>query len=261
MAGSPSAAHVRLAAAGGGVEAGGIPKGGAPLALTLLVAPVGAGLRALASGAEAEGLPWAPLAGARVAAADAAGAADAARPPGAPPPPEGAAPPPPLFAPRAEAGAAVAELPLAAAPAASLYAAYDLWAATRWSAHYAPAALRAATGGAASAGAPQTLALTQQRLAIAHPRLAHLAEHVLRLDPCAMARVALPALGTPGTRPARAVDEPALAAALATQLAAESGRGEAGPASPKDALVAEAFVAAALNAAERFPQRVEVVYY
>ena len=76
-----------------------------------------------------------------------------------------------------------------------------------------------------------------------------------------MARVALPALGTPGTRPARAVDEPALAAALATQLAAESGRGEAGPASPKDALVAEAFVAAALNAAERFPQRVEVVYY
>jgi sulfate adenylyltransferase len=247
-AGSPAAAALRAAAAQGA----GIPPGGAPLRVALLLAPHARALRALTAAAEAEGTPWALLADARVDAAEAAGGAEAARAPGAPPPnPDAPLPPadalPPLFARRGAAHPA-ATPPRAAPPAATLFAAYDLWAGARWAAHYAPSELAAATGAAAGAG----------RLAVAHPRLAQLAEHVLRLDPCATARVALPALGGEGTRPARAVDQPPLAAALAAELAGEGAHAQGEQAARA---AAQAFVAAVLNAAERFPARVQVVYY
>ena len=289
MAGSPTSLHIRLAGAAaaaaaaaqpgpaaasasssGAVEPAAIQKGAAPSSLRFVIAPHAAGFEGAASALRASGVPLALLSHARVAAAEASGAAEAARPAGSaarPPQLPAAGDVPPLFVPPSPRPAAAllmdpwllqqgneggAGSSFTQPPSASLYAAFDLWTAMRWSGHYAPVALRAAMeggGGMEEGGQPPAL------IGIAHPRLLALLPHFLRLDPCATALIVLPKLGAAGTRPGKAVDAPALAAALQTQLAAEAGVG-AGVAGA----AAEGYVRAALAAAQGFPQRVELLF-
>jgi sulfate adenylyltransferase len=266
-----AAAAAENATGGGGAEAGGLLPGAAPARVVLVA---GAHAAAEAAAAARAGARVGRLSDARVAAAEAAGAAEAATPVGAPPraPAAGAPPPPPLFyepvavddvdalaaaAARLDgwlAGdAAFPAAGEAAAPTAALYAAYDLWAAARWAPHVAPRAVARATRAAAPPPAPPARGEPPPPLGVAHARLVFLLPIFLRLDPCARAVVALPAAARGGGEGGAH----AAAAALAEELAAAAPRGT--PRARVDAAAA-AWAGAALAAARDFPHRVEIVW-
>jgi hypothetical protein len=94
--------------------------------------------------------------------------------------------------------------PFSLAPSVALYSAYDLWTAARWAPHYLPPSATPAASPSASAALSGGASLAAQHPAldnvvrVGHPRLLFILPHILRLDPCASARIVLPPLDSSG---------------------------------------------------------------